>query len=184
MSQLPQTTLSNKLTSYKTVKILNISEKFDVSRCCLDHGLRRTGEWSEAGITLGCCCCVICSVSPDRHWLVLIMATRGAGEGLIREADTEHSDSQAGSGARHTPIPDTALAPRMPAGWIFTYLRARPAAHYTQFLCSHQHCDRGCVIKTHLWVDSCLCLEKWQKTKYIKISYLQKINWILYNWFQ
>lgn len=30
-----------------------------------------------------------------------------------------------------------------------------------------------------LRVDLCLCLEKWQKTKYIKISYLQKINWIL-----
>ena len=154
--------------------------KFVTSRCCLDDGLRRTGDWSEAGITLSCCCSVICSVSPDRHWLVLIMATRGAGGGLIREADTEHPDSQAGSGARHTPIPDTALA-RMPGESSLTWAQASSSLltasqHYSQFLCSHQHCSRGCVMKTHLYVDSCLCLEKWQKTKYTKISYLHKIK--------
>lgn len=101
--------------------------KLVTSRCCLDDGLRRTGDWSEAGITLSCCCSVICSVSPDRHWLVLIMATRGAGGGLIREADTEHPDSQAGSGARHTPIPDTGRGCRV----NLHLLEPKPAAHYS-----------------------------------------------------
>ena len=81
-------------------------------------------------------------------------------------------------GQAHT---DTRHRARMPGESSLTWAQASSSLltasqHYSQFLCSHQHCARGCVMKTHLYVDSCLCLEKWQKTKYTKILYLHKIK--------
>ena len=149
--------------------------KLVTSRCCLDDGLRRTGDWSEAGITLSCCCSVICSVSPDRHWLVLIMATRGAGGGLIR-AD---------------PGPGTARWQTGGCRVNLHLLEPRPAAltashHDSEFLCSHWHRDRGCVMLrvTSLNVEQCVFV--WSHSKILKIVkyHICTLNWILENCLQ
>ena len=135
--------------------------KLVTSRCCLDDGLRRTGDWSEAGITLSCCCSVICSVSPDRHWLVLIMATRGAGGNWSEKRTQNTRTVEPAEGQAHT---DTR---QEDAGWIFTYLS--PSQQLTTHCLSalltvslFSHCARGCVMETILllYVEPCLCLAK------------------------
>ena len=130
--------------------------------CCLDHGLRRTGDWSEAGLTLSCCCSVICSVSPDRHWLVLIMATRGAGVDWSElEADTEHPDSGAGTHRYQTGGCRVNLHYSLEQASSLEQPRTA-SQHYSQFLCSHTQSE---VAWWKLYVEPCLCLAKWQQTK-------------------
>ena len=137
LSQIPHTTPLNdqKISTFLSNSSV-FKAKFVTGSCCLVHGLRRTGDWSEAGITLSCCCSVICSVSPDRHWLVLIMATRGAGGNWSEKRTQNTRTVEPAEGQAHT---DTR---QEDAGWIFTYLspgqQPRTASqHYSQFLCSH-----------------------------------------------
>lgn len=120
MSQLHQTTLLNKLISYKTVKIINIS-----GNICITHVLpwsRPTPDWwliwsrHNSGLLL---CDLFCIARPaltstdygyQGRWWGTDQRSGHWTPGLTsRQWGRAHTDT------RH----DRA---RMPAGWIFTYL--------------------------------------------------------------